>query len=768
MKQKMHFIGIGGIGMSSLAKLMLMQKHQVSGSDLRDSDIIHKLKELGALVHLDQKKENIPSDSTVVVSTDIKEDNPELMMAKELGLPILHRSDLLNLLSDEKMGIAVAGTHGKTTTTTLLVQVLEEGRLEPSFSIGGLMKEKMNADMTASPFFVYEACESDGTLIKYHPKAAIITNVDNDHMDFYKTWDNLEAHFAKFASQVEQKEFLFVHGDERFNHGGIRYGFNENNDLIATNLRLVNQQYIFDISFKEHLYKDVLLNSPLKHNVLNALAVFGLATKLGVKEEHIRKAFAKFSPPKKRLEIRYNHLEVTLIDDYGHHPSEIASTLESVRAAWPHRRLIVLFQPHRYTRMKECMEQFKDTFNLADHLLITDIYGAGEKPIQGVTSNALQRIINKDSTYVTRKGLAKEVHSYLRPFDLVISFGAGDITKVHDEILEFEPVVRPLKVALLYGGKSVENEVSCRSSTNVLKGLDQPIFDVENFYIDRSGTWHQGHTHLPLGDAIEKLKRCDVAFPVLHGRFGEDGTIQGMLEMLDIPYAGGPSLFNQISMDKAFTKMLAQYHGIDVTPFVILKRGDKLDLKNLKFPLFVKPVHLGSAVAVQRVVDHDQLQKAIDYAFAFDHKLIIEEEVRGREIEFAVLEEHTGVTAFYPGEVLTGGQVYSYDAKYGVNALDFDPHAKISPEIAARGQELAKKVFLMLDGRGYARVDFFLDGQGKFWFNEVNPIPGFTEISAYPKITEINGYPIEKLISHLVEIALYHGKCDQNLKHDPF
>ena len=262
MKQKMHFIGIGGIGMSGLAKLMLMQKHQVSGSDLRDSDIVQKLQEMGALIHLDQK-ENIPSDSTIVVSTDIKEDNPELMMAKHLGLPILHRSDLLKILSDEKMGIAVAGTHGKTTTSSLLVQVLEEANLEPSFSVGGLLKEKANANLTSSPFFVFEACESDGTLIKYHPKAAIITNVDNDHMDFYKTWDNLEAHFAQFASQVEQKEFLFVHGDEKFNHGGVRYGFSENNDLIATNLRLIKQSYLFDISFKGHIYKDVLINSPL-------------------------------------------------------------------------------------------------------------------------------------------------------------------------------------------------------------------------------------------------------------------------------------------------------------------------------------------------------------------------------------------------------------------------------------------------------------------------------------------------------------------------
>ena len=383
MKQKMHFIGIGGIGMSSLAKLMLMQKHQVSGSDLKDSDIVRKLKEMGALVHLDQKKENIPEGSTVVVSTDIKEDNPELQMAKQLGLPILHRSDLLKILSDEKMGIAIAGTHGKTTTTSLLVQVLEEAQLEPSFSVGGLLKDKMNAHLTASPFFVFEACESDGTLIKYRPKAAIITNVDNDHMDYYKTWDNLEAHFAQFATQVEQKDFLFVHGDERFNHGGVRYGFSENNDLIACNLRLVKQQYHFDIRFKGHTYQDVVMHSPLKHNVLNALAVFGLALKLGVKEEQIRKAFAKYSPPKKRLEVRYNANEVLFIDDYGHHPKEIASTLESVRQAWPYRRLIVLFQPHRYTRMKECMEQFKDTFKHADHLLITDIFGAGENRSKG-------------------------------------------------------------------------------------------------------------------------------------------------------------------------------------------------------------------------------------------------------------------------------------------------------------------------------------------------------------------------------------------------
>ena len=280
--------------------------------------------------------------------------------------------------------------------------------------------------------------------------------------------------------------------------------------------------------------------------------------------------------------------------------------------------------------------------------------------------------------------------------------------------------------------------------------------------------WHNQHTHIPLGDAIEKLKGCDLAFPVMHGRFGEDGTIQGMLEMLDIPYAGGPSLFNQIAMDKGFTKMLAEFHGIEVPPYVTMKKGEKLNLKNLKFPLFVKPVHLGSAVGVRRVTNEQELLAAVDYVFEFDYKAIIEQEIRGREIEFAILEKEDGICAFHPGEILTGGMIYSYDAKYGANAFGCDPQAKIPAEVVACGQELSKKIFHMLDGRGYARIDFFLDENNKLWFNEVNPIPGFTPISLYPKIAEINGYSIERLISHLVEIALYYGKCDKNLKHDPF
>jgi D-alanine--D-alanine ligase len=685
-------------------------------------------------------------------------------MARHLGLPILHRSDLLKILSDEKMGIAVAGTHGKTTTTTLLVQVLEEALLEPSFSVGGLIKEKMNANHTSSPYFIFEACESDGTLIKYHPKAAIITNVDNDHMDFYKTRENLEGHFAQFASQVEQKEYLFIHGDETFPHKGVRYGFSKECDLIASNLRLVKQSYLFEISFKGHVYKDVLINSPLKHNVLNGLAVFGLSLQCGIKEEIIRSAFAKFTPPKKRLEIRYDQNEVILIDDYGHHPNEIASTLESVRLAWPHRRIIALFQPHRYSRMKECMEQFKDTFNLCDHLLITDIYDAGERPIQGVTSNALQRIINKDSTYVTRKGLAKEVHSYLRPFDLVISFGAGDITKVHEEILEYP--IRPLKVALVYGGKSSEHEVSCSSSQQALIGLDQPLFETEHFYIDRDGNWHSQHSQIALGEAIEQLKKCDVAFPVMHGKFGEDGTIQGMFEMLDIPYVGGPSLFNQISMDKVFTKMIAQCNNIEVTPFVVLKKDEPLDLKELTYPMFVKPVHLGSSVGVKRVVNHEELLAAIDYAFEFDHKIIIEKEVIGREIEFVVLEEDSGLTVFHPGEVLTHGRINTYEGKYGDTAFPAAPYANISPAAATQGKMLAKQIFNLLDGRGFARLDFFLDENDKYWFNEINPIPGLTKTSLCPQILEANGYSMEMLITRLIEIALYHARFDKSLRYD--
>ena len=821
MKKKLHFIGIGGIGMSGLAKLMLMQKHQVSGSDTSKSDILQKLEEMGALIHLDQKEENIQSDSTVVVTTDISEDNPELVMAKKLNLPILHRSDLLKILSEEKFGIAVAGTHGKTTTSTLLVQVLEEANLEPSFSIGGLIipnvsqtldfqpsqspgvgrselarisntsealiaptagtfasaenqslrhvgyKDKIsNAIHTASPYFVFEACESDGTLVKYHPEAAMILNIDNDHMNHYKTWDRLIDTFRLFSNQVQKNDLLFVHEDVTFPHSGIRFGFSDKSDLIAKNVRPINKGYLYDITFKGIDYKDVFIHSPLKHNVLNSLAVFGLCIHLQVKEEFIRDAFSKFAPPKKRLDIRYDKNEVLLIDDYGHHPTEIASTLESVRKAWPLHRILCLFQPHRYSRVNECLAQFKESFNACDTLIVTDIYGAGEKPIPGLTALRVQEAIEKRSTYVDRKNLAQEVHSYLRPFDLVISFGAGDISKIHDEIISLGEI-KPLKIGLVYGGRSAEHEVSCSSSQLVQKGLDQEIFETVSLYIDREGNWHHGHSQISLGDAIDLLKKCDAAFPILHGRYGEDGTIQGMFEMLDIPYVGGPSIFNQITMDKAFTKMVAQSHGIQVTPFKVLKKGEVFSQDPLKFPLFVKPVHLGSSVGVRRVETAQELQEAISYAFQFDHKLIIEEEVIGREIEFAVLETIDGPVVFHPGEVLTNGKIYSFEAKCGENAFACDPQAKIPLVMAEIGKQIAKTLFTLLDGRGYARVDFFLDNTGQFWFNEVNPIPGFTKISLLPKIAALNGYPIEKLTTHLVSLCLHHSRVDRNLRHVP-
>lgn len=760
MKKKLHFIGIGGIGMSSLAKLMLMQKHQVSGSDTQKSEILQKLEQMGAIIYLDQKKENLPHDSTVIVSSSIPEDNPELEMAKKLKSPILHRSDLLNLLTEEKFAIAVAGTHGKTTTASLLVHVLEEAFLDPSFSVGGMTKEKQNAHYSNSPYFVFEACESDGTLVKYHPQGAIITNADNDHMDHFKTWENLLSTYAAFAQQVKKKDLLMVYGDTPFPHQGIRFGFSAGNDLVASNLRLVERHYLFDIAFKGVTYRNVQINSPLKHNVLNALAVFGLCINLQIKEEVIRKAFTSFASPKKRLDIRYEENEVLLIDDYGHHPNEIASTLQSVREAWPLHRILCLFQPHRYTRIHSCLYQFKHVFDACDHLLITDLYSAGEKPIQGINTSCLQEVIAKESQYVARHKLAHEVHSYLRPFDLVISFGAGDISSIHDEILQIGPI-RPLKVGLVYGGKSAEHEISCNSSKHVLKGLDQPLFETEPLYIDTQGNWHHKHTQITLGEAIESLKRCDAVFPVLHGRFGEDGTIQGMFEMLDIPYVGGPSIFHQISMDKSFTKLLARTHQIEVAPFVIHKKGDPLNLQGLQFPLFVKPVHLGSSIGITRVENAEMLKKAIDYAFEFDNKLIIEEQVIGREIEYAVLQTVDGPIAFHPGEILTHGQIYSYEAKYGAKAFGCDIQAQIPQGVADHGKALATKIFSLLDGRGYARIDFFMEPSGRLLLNEVNPIPGFTHISLFPKVAERYGYPIEKLTSHLIALSLHYNRMDK-------
>lgn len=454
MPESYHFIGIGGIGMSALAHLLIRKKIRVTGSDISSSPIVENLIKEGAIIYKGHASENITPTAQVVYSSDIKGDNPEYLAAINLKCPLLHRADLLAILLKEKKALAVAGTHGKTTTSSLLATVLVEGGLDPSFAVGGILPAyQSNARFGNGDYFPFEADESDRSFLKYNPYGAIITNIDHDHLINYEnSFSLLLESFKTFISQVESHPHLFWCGDDphlaQFNPQGQSYGFHQDNNWKIGSYTQEGFKSIFNLEHNGHLYPEIELSLIGRHNILNAAAVFGLAITLGVSEGKIRQALKTFKGVLRRCEEKGMTKGIKFLDDYAHHPVEIQTTLEGIRLAIGPKRLIAVFQPHRYSRTKDCLGQYGTIFDKADMLLITDIYGAGENPIPNLSHAQIQQEIESYSTtpchYVPRKDLSHYLTVFVQPNDVVVTLGAGDISKLSDEtllLLKNQPVI---------------------------------------------------------------------------------------------------------------------------------------------------------------------------------------------------------------------------------------------------------------------------------------------------------------------------------------
>jgi UDP-N-acetylmuramate--alanine ligase len=389
-----HFIGLGGIGMSALARILHKKGHRVQGSDRTTSPLLEQLAKEGIAVQVGHDANAVHPNTTVIYSTDVKETNVEVMRAKELNLPMLHRSDLLDQLMQGKKSLLVTGTHGKTTTTSLLASVLVEGKLDPSFVVGGILRSlNTNAIVGDGSYFAAEADESDGSFLKTSPFGAIVTNLENDHLEYWGSQEKLDEAFRNFFANVKNPEHLFWCKDDSRLCGlqppGVSYGFSENADLRITSVKQRGNGLLFDLVYQGKNYLEVELALLGRHNALNAAAVFGLCLSLNIAERVIRSALQKFSGTERRLEWKGEEQKITLYDDYGHHPTEIAATIRALSDSIYERRLVVVFQPHRYSRVRELMQDFTTCFEDADLVLLTDIYSAGEAPIEGITSAAL-------------------------------------------------------------------------------------------------------------------------------------------------------------------------------------------------------------------------------------------------------------------------------------------------------------------------------------------------------------------------------------------
>ncbi|QWD37382.1 UDP-N-acetylmuramate--L-alanine ligase [Polynucleobacter paneuropaeus] len=469
--QQIHFIGIGGAGMSGIAEVLLNLGYQVSGSDLVENATTQRLKAIGAVIHIGHDPKNIGTAEAVVISTAVAGNNPEVLAARAAKIPVIQRAVMLGELMRLKQGIAIAGTHGKTTTTSLVASVLAEGGLDPTFVIGGKLNSAgANARLGQGDFIVVEADESDASFLQLFPAMEVVTNIDADHMDTYQhDMARLKQAFVQFIQRMPFYGVAVLCIDDVnvrdiipfVSQPVLRYGLSDDADIRATDVRAEGTSMRFTVerrTVRRHGNKpgplQISLNLPGLHNVRNALAAIGIATELGVSDQAIVKALSEFSGVGRRFQ-RYGEIPLasggsfTLIDDYGHHPVEMAATLSAARGAYPDRRLVLAFQPHRFTRTRDCFGEFVQVLKNFDALVLTEVYPAGEAKIPGADGKSLLKAVVTEASAKSASLNPKEtafassiaempekLNGLLRDGDVLITMGAGSISNLSHDLAE--------------------------------------------------------------------------------------------------------------------------------------------------------------------------------------------------------------------------------------------------------------------------------------------------------------------------------------------
>ncbi len=447
MKEKYHFIAIGGVGMSGLAKYLLQEGFEVSGSDICESKYTQEVKGLGAKVYIGHNADNVPQNSTVVASSAIKDDNPEIVRAKELNLPILHRSDVLKQISERsKCFIGFAGTHGKTTTSGLASYVMSKADLEPSYVVGGIIPElNTNANYNSDNYFIAELDESDGTVVKYRPNILVINNLDSDHTDFYKNGlsslvETFDCMLEKYTG--EQKILICTESEGNKmlkNRNFITYGFDKSADYRADNIEHSEKGSSFDIFKNGEFIVNLKIKLLGKHNVLNALAVFASLMEAGVDYNKISSYFVDFTGMGRRLQYKGEINGAAIFDDYAHHPTEIKATLNALSEI-KNKEYIAVFQPHRYSRLQSFWNDFILELSNVKRVIVTDVYSASENEIDGINSEKFVKDLSEKTDCVYASGsiedVAKVVYPYLTKDKIIVGLGAGTITNLYKELVK--------------------------------------------------------------------------------------------------------------------------------------------------------------------------------------------------------------------------------------------------------------------------------------------------------------------------------------------
>jgi len=445
-----HFIGIGGISMSALAEIMLNRGYNVQGSDIQDSPLIRKLQSHGIKVNMPHKAENVYGADLIVYTSAVKDDNPEIMEANRLGIPLMGRAAFLGkIMKEYSYGIAVAGCHGKTTSTSMISIIFKNASLDPTILLGGELDAiGGNVRIGKSPYFITEACEYMGNFLEFHPFCGVILNIDEDHLDYFKDLQHIKDTFIKFAQLIPKEGFLAICADNSnamdvlpyANCNVVTFGIDNKADYMATDIEFDNFGHpSFRVIKNGQDMGTYNLRIPGLHNVLNALSAFAVSDFFGISPDVIRKSLMEFEGTHRRFDILGTVKDITVIDDYAHHPTEIQVTLNAAKK-FPHNKLWCIFQPHTYTRTKLLFKDFTSSFKEADHVIITDIYAAREKDTGEIHSRDLAEEANKVSGNVIYMKEFEDIANYVadnaKPGDMVMTVGAGSITNLGPMILE--------------------------------------------------------------------------------------------------------------------------------------------------------------------------------------------------------------------------------------------------------------------------------------------------------------------------------------------
>lgn len=447
-----HFVGIGGIGMSGIAELLLNLEYKVTGSDLNSSSITENLIRLGGTVYKGHEAQWVGGADVVVTSSAINADNPEVMAAREAKIPVIQRAEMLaELMRLKKFGIAIAGSHGKTSTTSMVSWVLAQAGLDPTIVVGGKVDALGgNAKLGEGEFLVAEADESDGSFLKLSPVLEVITNIDLEHLDYYNDIDHIKNSFLEFITKVPFYGAVILCLDDKniadilpqIEKRIISYGLTSQSEVWGEQIRFEDGKVHFTVKKRGEELGEIAIAPPGRHNVYNALAAVCVGLEVEIPFRVIAEALKTFEGVQRRMQFKGEARGITVVDDYGHHPTEIVATLSAIKEAWPDKRLVVMFQPHRYSRTKALFKEFQTAFHRADFLVMTEIYAASEQPLEGISGESLLDAVKRHGQRQTLflpevDRVAEQLLPYLQEGDLVLSLGAGNIVRVGEEIVEF-------------------------------------------------------------------------------------------------------------------------------------------------------------------------------------------------------------------------------------------------------------------------------------------------------------------------------------------